>query len=162
MSVIIKDMDKADRCADCQLLQTYQEHPFASVEMWCGVTDERIDNMQMVLPTCPIIADHKTESQTMVYPQVDGITPSVIAKTEPQTDLLVTEYPQDGEVNLIGRDKTEAVVMAYDVYKELTEPWADYKKWEAPPKVDLPTGEIPTCVSVLASALEVEIDEEEA
>ena len=43
-------------------------------------------------------------------------------KTEPQTDLLVTEYPQDGEVNLIGRGKTEAVVMAYDVYKELTEP----------------------------------------
>lgn len=40
---------------------------------------------------------------------------------EPQTDLLVTEYPQDGEVTLIGRDKTEAVVMAYDVYKELTE-----------------------------------------
>ena len=43
-------------------------------------------------------------------------------KDEPQTDLLVTEYPQDGEVHLIGRDKTEAVVMAYDVYKELTEP----------------------------------------
>ena len=41
---------------------------------------------------------------------------------EPQTDLLITEYPQNGEVNLIGRDKTEAVVMAYDVYKELTEP----------------------------------------
>ena len=43
-------------------------------------------------------------------------------KTEPQADLLVTEYPQNGEVKLIGRDKTEAVVMAYDVYKELTEP----------------------------------------
>lgn len=40
-------------------------------------------------------------------------------------DLIVTEYPQDGEVNLIGRDKTEAVVMAYDVYKELTEPQTD-------------------------------------
>lgn len=104
-------------------------------------------------------------------------------KTEPQTDLLVTEYPQDGEVNLIGRDKTEAVVMAYDVYKELTEPqkmcdaycnedctecaketelWkaeqTDYKKWDAPPKVDLPTGEITTCVSVLASALKIEDD----
>lgn len=43
----------------------------------------------------------------------------------PQTDLLVTEYPQDGEVNLIGRDKTEAVVMAYDIYKEMTEPQID-------------------------------------
>lgn len=43
-------------------------------------------------------------------------------KDEPQTDLLVTEYPQDGEVNLIGKDKTEAVVMAYDIYKEMTEP----------------------------------------
>ncbi len=41
---------------------------------------------------------------------------------ESHMDLLVTEYPQDGEVNLIGRDKTEAVVMAYDVYNELTEP----------------------------------------
>lgn len=40
----------------------------------------------------------------------------------PQTNLLITEYPQDGKVNLIGRDKTEAVVMAYDVYKKLTEP----------------------------------------
>lgn len=30
--------------------------------------------------------NRKTEPQTMVYPQVDGITPSVIAKTEPQTD----------------------------------------------------------------------------
>ena len=49
-------------------------------------------------------------------------------KTEPQTDLLVTEYPQDGEVNLIGRDKTEAVVMAYDVYKELTEPQIDCRR----------------------------------
>lgn len=28
----------------------------------------------------------KTEPQTMYYPQVDGITPSVIAKDEPQTD----------------------------------------------------------------------------
>lgn len=28
----------------------------------------------------------KTEPQTMYYPQVDGITPSVIVKTEPQTD----------------------------------------------------------------------------
>lgn len=36
-----------------------------------------------------------------------------------------TDRPQDGEVNLIGRDKTEAVVMAYDVYKELTEPEVD-------------------------------------
>lgn len=44
---------------------------------------------------------------------------------EPQTDLLITEYPQDGEVKLIGRDKTDAVVMAYDVYKELTEPQTD-------------------------------------
>lgn len=43
------------------------------------------------------------------------------ALTEPQNDLLVTEYPQDGGVNLIGRDKTEAVVMAYDTYKKLTE-----------------------------------------
>lgn len=48
-------------------------------------------------------------------------------KTEPQNDLLVTEYPKDGEVNLIGRDKTEAVVMAYDVYKELTEPQTEDK-----------------------------------
>jgi len=32
-------------------------------------------------------ADRKTEPQTMVYPQVDGITPSVIVpKDEPQTD----------------------------------------------------------------------------
>lgn len=44
-----------------------------------------------------------------------------VYNTEPQKDLLVTEYPQDGEVYLIGRDKTEAVVMAYDVYKKLTE-----------------------------------------
>ena len=29
-------------------------------------------------------ADRKTEPQTMVYPQVDGITPSVIVKDEPQ------------------------------------------------------------------------------
>lgn len=36
-----------------------------------------------------------------------------------------------------------------------TEPQTDYKKWDAPPKVDLPT-EITTCVSVLASALEYE------
>lgn len=42
-----------------------------------------------------------------------------------------------------------------------TEPMADYKKWEAPPKIDLPTDlptEITTCVSVLASALEIEDD----
>lgn len=47
---------------------------------------------------------------------------SIIPKCyEPQKDLLVTEHPQDGEVNLIGRNKTEAVVMAYDVYKKLIE-----------------------------------------
>ena len=93
MSVIIKDMDKADRCADCQLLQTYQEHPFASVEMWCGVTDERIDNMQMVLPTCPIIADRKTENNSEIpnsstrskMEQVDKDI-NVRSKDEPQTD----------------------------------------------------------------------------
>lgn len=44
-----------------------------------------------------------------------------VYKIKPQRDLLVTEYPQDGEIYLIGRDKTEAVVMAYDVYKKLTE-----------------------------------------
>ena len=46
---------------------------------------------------------------------------------EPHMNLLVTEYPQDGEVNLIGRDKTEVVVMAYDTYKELTEPQTECK-----------------------------------
>ena len=35
-----------------------------------------------------------------------------------------------------------------------TEPQTDYKKWDAPPKVKLPTGEITTCVSVLAAAFE--------
>lgn len=50
-----------------------------------------------------------------------------VYKTEPQKDLLVTEYPQDGEIYLIGRDKTEAVVMAYDVYKELTEAQTECK-----------------------------------
>lgn len=34
------------------------------------------------------------------------------------------------------------------------EPQTDYKKWDAPPKVKLPTGEITTCVSVLAAAFE--------
>lgn len=52
---------------------------------------------------------------------IEKISKNICYKAE-QKDLLVTEYPQDGEVNLIGRDKTEAVVMAYDVYKELTEP----------------------------------------
>ena len=46
----------------------------------------------------------------------------------PQTDLLVTKYPQDGEVNLIGKEKTEAVVMAYDVYKKLTEQQTERSK----------------------------------
>ena len=32
------------------------------------------------------------------------------------------------------------------------EPQVDYKKWDALPRVSLPTGEITTCVSVLASA----------
>ena len=41
-------------------------------------------------------------------------------------------------------------------YNHKTEPQTEYKKWEASPKVDLPTGEITTCVSVLASALEDE------
>lgn len=31
-------------------------------------------------------ADRKTEPQTMYYPQVDGITPSVIVIDEPQTE----------------------------------------------------------------------------
>lgn len=35
-----------------------------------------------------------------------------------------------------------------------TEPLTNHKKWDAPSKVDLPTGEITTCVSVLASAFE--------
>ena len=61
------------------------------------------------------VYEPKDEPQTMYYPQVDGITPSVIVKDEPQTD---------------------------------------YKKWDAPPKVKLPTGEITTCVSVLAAAFE--------
>lgn len=34
------------------------------------------------------------------------------------------------------------------------EPQIDYKKWSTPPKVGLPTGEITTCVSVLASAFD--------
>ena len=34
------------------------------------------------------------------------------------------------------------------------EPQTDYKKWDALPKVKLPTGEITTCVSVLAAAFE--------
>lgn len=34
------------------------------------------------------------------------------------------------------------------------EPQTYYKKWDVSPKVDLPTGEITTCVSVLASAFE--------
>ena len=32
------------------------------------------------------LKDRKTEPQTMYYPQVDGITPSVIVKDEPQTE----------------------------------------------------------------------------
>lgn len=36
-----------------------------------------------------------------------------------------------------------------------TESQTEYKKWDAPPKVELPT-EVTTCVSVLASALEIE------
>lgn len=37
-------------------------------------------------------------------------------------------------------------------YEPQTEPQIEYKKWDTPPKVELPT-EITTCISVLASAL---------
>lgn len=70
-----------------------------------------LDNLKVCIEEHPIVADWLVEIADR--------------KTEPQTHLLVTEYPQDGEVTLIGRDKTEAVVMAYDVYKELTEPQTD-------------------------------------
>ena len=38
-------------------------------------------------PTISIMEQVEDEPQTMYYPQVDGITPSVIAKDEPQTDV---------------------------------------------------------------------------
>ena len=84
-------------------------------------------------------ADRKTEP--MIYPQVDGITPSVITQTEPQ---LAEKCPFDDSL------PCEWVCTEYGKCK--------YKKWDAPPKVELTTGEITTCVSVLASALEDEPD----
>ena len=52
-----------------------------------------LNNLKVCVEEHPIvadwlveIADRKTEPQTMYYPQVDGITPSVIVKDEPQTD----------------------------------------------------------------------------
>ena len=80
MSVVIRDMNKADRCEDCRLLQTYQEHPFASVEMWCGVTDETIDNMQKILPNCPI-------TEISEYTMKNGH--KVVVADAPQTDCAV-------------------------------------------------------------------------
>lgn len=44
-------------------------------------SDEIADKVGKVIDK--LIADRKTEPQTMVYPQVDGITPSVI---KPQTE----------------------------------------------------------------------------
>ena len=38
----------------------------------------------------------------------------------PQTeDLLITEYPQKGEVNIVGNGSNIAVVMDYDEYKAM-------------------------------------------
>lgn len=45
------------------------------------------------------LADRKTEPQTMYYPQVDGITPSVIMpKDEPQTDKETVLDPSFAEL----------------------------------------------------------------
>lgn len=75
---------------------------------------ERSDKWQ---PNKKTKADRKTEPQTEdLQDWKDRMWAEAVI--EPQTDLLITEFPQDGEVNLIGRDKTEAVIMAYDVYKE--------------------------------------------
>ena len=83
--------------------------------------DDCLDNPLNKVKGSERLVKGKVEPTISKMEQVDKDI-NVRSKDEPQNDLLVTEYPQDGEVNLIGRDKTEAVVMAYDTYKELTEP----------------------------------------
>lgn len=67
-----------------------------------------------------------------------------------RADYVVTFETDNFEL----KRKVEKYLQGIMDEAEQTEPQTDYKKWDAPPKVDLPTGEITTCVSVLAAAFE--------
>ena len=123
MSILMRGVDMPKNCEECNFKGECRQY-------W-----EKIREAYTRPSWCPLVEvfdkDINVRSKTMLdcykcRRYADPTEPCVECryepKDEPQTDLLVTEYPQDGEVNLIGKDKTKAVVMAYDVYKELTEP----------------------------------------
>lgn len=59
----------------------------------------------------------KDEPQTMYYPQVDGITPSVIVKDEPQTDTEIARA--------IVHKMIDDAVIAEDAYPDLRQKMHD-------------------------------------
>ena len=66
------------------------EHCVLDLQHRVQVLEKKIKQTQRRVTMLECKADRKTEPQTMYYPQVDGITPSVIVKTEPQTDKGVS------------------------------------------------------------------------
>ena len=71
------------------MIVKYDEENF-SIKLYRDFVKGKLVGLMEVIPIDELLevwADRKTEPQTMVYPQVDGITPSVI---EPQTDGYMT------------------------------------------------------------------------
>lgn len=93
-----------------------------------------LDNLKVCIEEHPIvadwlveIADRKGEPQTMYYPQVDGITPSVIVKTEPQIDDFFREPTAEERKAVAEYIESISIPTGVNVFDLIDEPQTEVK-----------------------------------
>lgn len=67
--MVLIDIEKPEKCKECECIQYYSKHISAVEEIWCGITHDDIENPNERLSTCPLIELSNSIAQNAIWQQ---------------------------------------------------------------------------------------------